>query len=143
MKLNIILYTLYILAMGAPYIDAIPNNCTIHSYRISESDQNSEILPYRIPIWNPLQIPKLCGQYENLYNGNTQFIQILYYFISHIASWSTHIINYLTCQPDQSIYYQIYSNNYNLTSQTLSDTYKSLIVSTSKSYHRKISRQCI
>ena len=33
--------------------------------------------------------------------------------------------------------------NINLTSQTLSDTYKSLIASTGKSYHRKISQQCI
>ena len=34
-------------------------------------------------------------------------------------------------------------HNINLTSQTLTDTYRSLIASTNKSYHRKISQQCI
>ena len=33
--------------------------------------------------------------------------------------------------------------NINLTSQTLTDTYRSLIASIDKSYHRKISKQCI
>ena len=34
-------------------------------------------------------------------------------------------------------------HNINVTSQTLTDTYKSLIASIDKSYHKKISKQCI
>ena len=40
---NLVLYILYIFAMGTPYTDAIPTNCTVYSHRISENDQNSEI----------------------------------------------------------------------------------------------------
>ena len=46
----------------------------------------------------------------------------------------------MTNQPKMNI---DLDHNINLTSQTLTDTYKSLIASTNKSYHRKISQQCI